>query len=612
MFTFENLTLRLGGKVLLSEASARIAARSRIGLVGRNGAGKTSLLKLITGVYQPDAGEIRAQKDVRIGVVSQEAPASTKTPLEVVLEADVERASLLKELEQEGLDTDRMVEVYDRLEAIDAYAAPARAAQILKGLGFSAEGQERPLGEFSGGWRMRVSLAAVLFLEPELLLLDEPTNHLDFEATIWLENYLQRYSKSFLVISHDRHFLNGAVNKILHLEGKKLHLYSGSFDDFERERAQKIAQSAAFQAKADVRIKHMQSFVSRFGAKASKARQAQRRVKAIEKLQERMENASILQDDDRVQFIFPQPKEIASPLVRVDSGVVGYEEGKPILSDLNFSITGDDRIALLGANGNGKSTLAKLIAGRMGLQKGEDHRSNGLRVGFFAQHQIEDLDGERTALDHMADALPKESAQVWRSRLGTFGIIQNKADQLVAGLSGGEKAKLTFALMAAERPHLLILDEPTNHLDMQTCEALVESVASFEGAVILISHDRNFVELTADQLWLVKDGVVTLFEGDTSDYEKFVLKGDSTPSKKREKTSKSKKKSSKKQERTAQTVEKEMAAVREEIKKMDDRLGGDGAIWNDLKEATELSELRKQRADALDKLEEEYFTLIEE
>jgi ATP-binding cassette, subfamily F, member 3 len=510
MLTISSLIFRIGGRALFDGASAQIPDGHRVGLVGRNGAGKSTLLGLILGELQPDGGSIELNRGVRIGIVAQEAPGGPQTPVEVVLAADTERAALLEEAEI-AHDPDRIGEIHARLGDIDAHAAPARAAQILAGLGFDDSMQQRPMSDFSGGWRMRVALAAVLFAEPDLLLLDEPTNHLDLEATLWLEAYLKNYPRTLLLVSHDRQILNSSVDHILHLDQRVLTYYTGGYDDFERLRAEKIAQSRALTAKQEERRKHLQSFVDRFRAKASKARQAQSRMKMIE----RLAPVAILQEDPSVVFNFPSPVELSPPLIALDGVSVGYEPGKPILKGLDLRIDPDDRIALLGANGNGKSTFAKLIAGRLDPMAGRQHRSNKLRSGFFAQHQIEDMTPDGTAFSHLAALLPQAREMEIRNRLGRFGFSGDKAFVKVKDLSGGERARLNFALITFDAPPMLILDEPTNHLDIDSREALAEA--------ILISHDWHLLELTADRLWLVGGGKVQPFEGDLEDYRKLML-----------------------------------------------------------------------------------------
>jgi ATP-binding cassette subfamily F protein 3 len=518
MLSISNITYRVAGRVLLENATASISAGHRVGLVGRNGAGKSTLFGLILNELQPDQGDIEVQRGVRIGIVAQEAPGGDMTPQDVVLAADLERAALLHEADHSD-DGERLAEVHMRLVDIDAHTAPMRAAEILAGLGFTEDMQQQPMSSFSGGWRMRVALAAALFAQPELLLLDEPTNHLDLEATVWLEAYLQKYPHTLLVISHDRQILNACVDHILHLDSKQLTFYSGNYDWFEKMRAERMAQSKAEASKVDAKRKHLQSFVDRFKAKASKARQAQSRMKMLEKLG----TVSVMRDDPTVSFDFPEPAELSPPLISFDKVSVGYAPGKPVLRDIDLRIDPEDRIALLGSNGNGKSTFAKLVAGRLQPMEGHHHRSGKLFTGFFAQHQVEDMDGDSTPFKLMAELMPGGREPQVRARLGRFGFGQEKANTQVKSLSGGERARLNFALITHNAPPMLIFDEPTNHLDIESREALAVAINEYRGAVILISHDWHLLELTADQLWLVGDGKVKPFDGDLEDYRKLML-----------------------------------------------------------------------------------------
>jgi len=518
MLNISNITYRVAGRVLLENATASISAGHRVGLVGRNGAGKSTLFGLILNELQPDQGEIDIQRGVRIGIVAQEAPGGDMTPQDVVLAADLERAALMLEADTSD-DGERLAEVHMRLVDIDAHTAPMRAAEILAGLGFTEDMQQQPMSSFSGGWRMRVALAAALFAQPELLLLDEPTNHLDLEATVWLEAYLQKYPHTLLVISHDRQILNACVDHILHLDAKQLTFYSGNYDWFEKMRAERMAQSKAEASKVDAKRKHLQSFVDRFKAKASKARQAQSRMKMLEKLG----SVNVMRDDPTVSFDFPEPAELSPPLLSFEHVSVGYIPGKPVLRDIDLRIDPEDRIALLGSNGNGKSTFAKLVAGRLQPMEGHHHRSGKLFTGFFAQHQVEDMDGESTPFKLMAELMVGGREPQVRARLGRFGFGQEKANTLVKSLSGGERARLNFALITHAAPPMLIFDEPTNHLDIESREALAVAINEYKGAVILISHDWHLLELTADQLWLVGDGKVKPFDGDLEDYRKLML-----------------------------------------------------------------------------------------
>ena len=518
MLTITDLTYRVGGRLLLEKATAQIPAGRRVGLVGRNGAGKSTLLGLILGELHAETGDIELPRRWRVGIVAQEAPGGDITPIDAVLAADTERTALLSEAETTE-DLNRIGEIHDRLNDIDAHAAPSRAASILAGLGFDEPMQNRPLSSYSGGWRMRVALASVLFSRPDLLLLDEPTNHLDLEAALWLESYLKVWPNALLLVSHDRNILNSCVTHILHLDDRKLTLYSGNYDFYERVREEQRMQLAAEATRVAHQRDHLQKFVDRFRAKASKARQAQSKLKMLQKLAP----VAVPREDPSVVFNFPEPRELRPPLITLDGVSVGYEPGKPILSGLNQRLDPDDRIALLGANGNGKSTLAKLIVGRLEPSSGRVSRANKVTCGFFAQHQIEDMDTEATPFIAMSRVMKDARPEQVRARLGSFGFAQEKANVKIGDLSGGERARLNFAFITHDAPSLLVLDEPTNHLDIQAREALVEALNEYKGAVILISHDRHMVELTADQLWLVADGKVTAFDDDLDAYERLTL-----------------------------------------------------------------------------------------
>ena len=518
MLTLANITYRIAGRVLLSNASVSIPAGHKVGLVGRNGAGKSTLLKLITGVLHVDEGEIRLSDRTRIGVVAQEAPSGPASPIDTVLAADTERAGLLAEAET-CADPDRIAEIHTRLADIDAHSAEARASAILTGLGFSAQAQRRACADFSGGWRMRVALAATLFCRPDLLLLDEPTNHLDLEATLWLESYLATYPGTVLLVSHDRDLLNVAVKHILHLDRNKLTLYGGNYDAFENTRRLKMELAAKAFAKQTARAAELQAFVDRFRAKASKARQAQSRLKMLEK----MDVPVPVAEESPISFDFPNPAPLPPPLISLNQVAVGYHADQPVLRDLNLRLDQEDRVALLGANGNGKSTLAKLLCGRLTAQSGDITRSTKLGFGYFAQHQTDELDLDGTPLGHMSAALPDAPETAIRAQLGRFAFGADKADTRVRNLSGGEKARLLFALMSRHAPHVMILDEPTNHLDIDSRDALMSALNAYEGAVILISHDPRLVEACADRLWLVAEGTVAPFGGDMNDYRKYLL-----------------------------------------------------------------------------------------
>jgi ATP-binding cassette subfamily F protein 3 len=511
LLVISGLTIRLGGRPLLDGADLTVDPGRRIGLVGRNGAGKSTLLRAIAGELTPDGGEIRLAARARIATVHQQAPDGPASLTDTVLKGDPERLALLAEVETAA--PERLGEIHDRLRAIGADAAPARAATILAGLGFDEAAQARPVSSFSGGWRMRVALATALFANPELLLLDEPTNHLDLEATLWLEGWLARFPGAALVVSHDRGLLDRAVEAIAHLDRGKLSLTPGGFDEFVRIRTERAMQLVSAAKRVAAERAHIQSFVDRFRYKASKARQAQSRIKALA----RLPPIETIIKATPTRFNFPEPSRIAPPILALERVSVGYD-GVPVLRGLSLSVDTDDRIALLGANGNGKSTLAKLFAGRLDPLDGEMRRSSRLQVGYFAQHQEDELVANEPPLDHMARALPRATPGQVRSQLARFGLDADRAGTPVANLSGGEKARLLLALATRDAPHLLILDEPTNHLDIDAREALVKALADFQGAVLLITHDPHLVELVADRLWLVADGTVRPFDGDLDEY----------------------------------------------------------------------------------------------
>ncbi len=519
MLHINELIYRIEGRVLLDRATVGIAAGHKVGLIGRNGAGKTTLLRLITGELSPDDGAIGFPKSAKLGYVAQEAPGGDATLIEWVLEADQERASLLSEAEV-ATDPQRIADIHNRLVDIDAHSAHARAAQILAGLGFDEAAQNRPCREYSGGWRMRVALAAVLFLEPEILLLDEPTNYLDLEGTLWLENYLRAYPHTILMVSHDRNLLNRAVTSILHLDRGRLTLYAGGYDDFEEARSEQQRLEGKLKKKQDDERKRITAFVDRFRAKATKAAQAQSRLKALAKMK-----PIAAQVDERVAPItFPKPeKALASPLIRLEGVEAGYEPGKPILRNIELRIDNDDRIALLGQNGNGKSTFAKLISGRLPPQQGESWSHKNLTFGYFAQHQLDELSEGRTPFEYISDLMPAASEAERRTRLGTAGFGFDRADNRCDTLSGGEKARLLLMLATFHAPHILVLDEPTNHLDVDSRETLIRALNDYDGAVILISHDRHLVEACAERLWLVADSTVKPFDGDMADYQRHLL-----------------------------------------------------------------------------------------
>ena len=516
LLIIDDASLRMAGRPLLDHASLRVDAGRRIGLVGRNGAGKSTLLRAISGEVALDGGSIHLASGARMAQVRQEAPSGPATLLDTVLEGDPERLALLAEAET--APPGRVADIHDRLHTIGADAAPARAAAILAGLGFDTAAQARAVSEFSGGWRMRVALATALFAAPDLLLLDEPTNHLDLEATLWLEGWIARFPGACLIVSHDRGLLDRAVEAIAHLDGRRLSLTPGGYTEFVRIRTEQAMQQARAAERIAAQRAHMQAFVDRFRAKATKARQAQSRLKALERLPV-MESVV---EDAATRFAFPEPAMLAPPVLQLDRVDAGYG-GRTVLRGVNLRVDMEDRIALLGANGNGKSTLAKLLAGRLDPLAGEVRRNSKLRVGYFAQHQAEELVPGETPVDHMARALPRALPPAVRAQLARFGLDADRADTPTAQLSGGERARLLLALATRDAPQLLILDEPTNHLDIDARDALVRALAEFGGAVLLITHDPHLVELVADRLWLVADGTAKPFDGDLDDYRALLV-----------------------------------------------------------------------------------------
>jgi ATP-binding cassette subfamily F protein 3 len=620
MITITDLSARIAGRLLLDNASVTLPAGTKAGLVGRNGAGKSTLFKVITGDLGSETGSVSYPKNARLGQVAQEAPGTEDSLIEIVLAADKERAALLAESET-ATDPHRIADIQMRLVDIDAHSAEARAASILAGLGFSQEAQSRPASSFSGGWRMRVALASVLFAEPDLLLLDEPTNYLDLEGTLWLEDYIRRYPHTVIIISHDRDLLNNAVNAIVHLDQKKLTFYRGGYDQFERQKAEADELQTKAKAKNEAARKHLQSFIDRFKAKATKARQAQSRVKALE----RMGTVAAVIEDHVQPITFPEPeKQPASPIVAIQNAAVGYEPGKPILKNITLRIDNDDRIALLGSNGNGKSTFAKFIASRLKAESGDIRLAPSLKIGFFAQHQLDDLVPADSPVAHVRRLMPDAPEAKVRARVAQMGLATEKMATAAKDLSGGEKARLLMGLAAFHAPNLLILDEPTNHLDIDSRRALIEALNDYEGAVILISHDRHLIEATVDRLWLVNNGTVSNFEGDMEEYRNLIV---SSGKKKEEKIELTDDLSSKADQRKANAekraslaplkkrineIEAVTAKLEKLIKALDKELG-DPALYE--KAPAKAAQKAKERGEAAAKLsaaEEEWLMLSSE
>jgi ATP-binding cassette subfamily F protein 3 len=613
MLVIDDLSLRIAGRLLLDGASARIPDGARVGLVGRNGIGKTTLFRAIVGELPLEHGSIALPARARVGRLAQEAPNGPESLIEVVLAADIERARLLAEAET-ARDPHRIAEIQTRLADIGAHAAPARAASILAGLGFTAEMQLCPCTDFSGGWRMRVALAAVLFSEPDLLLLDEPTNYLDLEGTLWLTDHLARYPRTVIVISHDRDLLDEAVDWILHVDAGKLVLYRGGYSSFVRQRAEKQALDAKAVKKQEAERKRIQAFIDRFKAKATKARQAQSRVKRLAKM---APIAAVVNDDVR-RIALPAPtKMLSPPIIALDKVSAGYEPGKPVLRRLTLRIDTDDRIALLGANGNGKSTLAKLLAGRLAPDGGTITRAHGIDVAYFAQHQLDELIPEQSVYDHIRRLMPDAPEAKVRARAGGIGFPGATADTPVENLSGGEKARLLIGIATFFGPHLVILDEPTNHLDIDSRAALVDAINEYPGAVILVSHDRYLIEACADRLWLVADGTVAPYEGDLDDYRRLVLGREGKPREERRddearvsRTDQRRAAAEKRVElqplkRRIDAAEKAVATLTAEIARIDTELAG-GLFARDPAQATALSKARAEAADKLARAEEDW------
>jgi len=609
MLSIDNVTYRIAGREILSGASAHLPAGRRFGLVGRNGAGKSTLLKLLLRDAVPDAGDIARPTSWRVGAVAQEAPGGDASLVDTVLAADTERTRLLAESESES-DIARMGEIHTRLEAIDAYTAPARAASILAGLGFAAPDQERPCREFSGGWRMRVALASILFSAPDLLLLDEPTNYLDLEGVLWLEDYLLRYRGTVIIVSHDRDLLDATAEFILHLERGRLTLYTGDYETFVATREARRAVDTALARKQEAARQHMQAFVDRFRYKQTKARQAQSRLKMIA----RLKPIEIPLDENVAPVRLPKPSPASPPLLSLDKVSVGYEPGRPVLEGVSLRLDPDDRVALLGKNGNGKSTLAKLLAGKLALSSGELVRARKLVPGYFAQHQLDELDEKLTPIQTLAQMRPRLSERELRTQLGGFGLSADKALTAVGQLSGGERARLMLALATLDAPNLLILDEPTNHLDIDAREQLLAALNDFAGAVVLVSHDRRLIEATVDRLLLVADGTVASFDGDLDEYRRQIL----SPPRAGRQNAKSASKSDSRRDAAARrkqlkplrdkadSAEREIAQLTQIVADLDAILSAPDAFSRDPGEAARLSARRAGSLRALSQAEERW------
>lgn len=618
MLHINDLTYRIEGRLLFDQATAAISDGWKVGFVGRNGSGKSTLLKMIKGETYAGSDEISLRKNRRIGAVDQEAPASSASLLETVLAQDAERTALLTEAET-AEDPNRIAEIQTRLADIDAHSAEARAGSILAGLGFSAADQLRACAEFSGGWRMRVALAGVLFAAPDLLILDEPTNYLDLEGAVWLESYLRRYPYTTLIVSHDRDLLNNAVTHIMALENGKLSVHPGGYDNYERKRAEAREQAVAFKAKQEAKRRHMQAFVDRFRAKASKAKQAQSRLKALEKLQ----TVAIPLEERTTPFVFPNPKPMAPPIVRAVEADLGYEDGKPVLKKVNLRLDQDDRIAILGPNGQGKSTLVKAISGRLEPLAGNIYKHKKLGIAYFAQHQVDELKLKQSAYDHVRVLIPDATEAQTRAATARLGFGPDKADTLVENMSGGEKARLLLGLITFHGAHLLILDEPTNHLDIDSREALVEAINEYKGAVLLITHDAHLAAAVADRLWLVNDGRAAPYEGDLSDYRTLIMAANKTPPKDDgkkpvENERQSARKLSADARRNLQPLKKaaELGEARVEklnatLKRLDAVLAEPGLFEKNLPRATKLSKERSALLAAIDDAETEWLAALE-
>jgi ATP-binding cassette subfamily F protein 3 len=613
MLSITDISVRIAGRLLIDHGSAQIVPGARVGLIGRNGAGKSTLFQALRGELPTETGTITIPPRWRVGSLAQEAPNGPESLIEVVLKADLERDALLREADI-AHDPHRIAEIQTRLVDIDAHSAPARAAAILNGLGFSTADQARPCSEFSGGWRMRVALAATLFAAPDLLLLDEPTNYLDLEGTLWLEDHLANYPRTVIVISHDRDLLDTSVDQILHLDRGKLTLYRGTYSSYEEQRATREMLDAKHAKRQDAERKRLQAFVDRFKAKASKARQAQSRVKMLEK----MKPIAALVTQDVREITFPAPEKMLSPpIIAVDDVSVGYDPKNPVLNRVTLRIDTDDRIALLGSNGNGKSTLVKLLANRLPPFSGNITRAEKISIAYFAQHQLDELNEDGSPYDHVRKLMPDAPETKVRGRTGAIGFSGKAGDTLVKSLSGGEKARLLLGLATFFGPNMIILDEPTNHLDIDSRAALAEAINEFPGAVIMVSHDRYLIEACADQLWVVADHAVTTYDGDLDDYRRMVLsargmrtnsrdRGGNERGNGRDKPQRSKAEKRVPLKQKISDAEAEIARINGIISKIDTALALPDLFKRDPKQAAQLSKARAGAANALQRAEEEW------
>jgi ATP-binding cassette, subfamily F, member 3 len=613
MLSITDISVRIAGRLLIDHGSAQIVPGARVGLIGRNGAGKSTLFQALRGELPTETGTITIPPRWRVGSLAQEAPNGPESLIEVVLKADLERDALLREADI-AHDPHRIAEIQTRLVDIDAHSAPARAAAILNGLGFSTADQARPCSEFSGGWRMRVALAATLFAAPDLLLLDEPTNYLDLEGTLWLEDHLANYPRTVIVISHDRDLLDTSVDQILHLDRGKLTLYRGTYSSYEEQRATREMLDAKHAKRQDAERKRLQAFVDRFKAKASKARQAQSRVKMLEK----MKPIAALVTQDVREITFPAPEKMLSPpIIAVDDVSVGYDPKNPVLNRVTLRIDTDDRIALLGSNGNGKSTLVKLLANRLPPFSGNITRAEKISIAYFAQHQLDELNEDGSPYDHVRKLMPDAPETKVRGRTGAIGFSGKAGDTLVKSLSGGEKARLLLGLATFFGPNMIILDEPTNHLDIDSRAALAEAINEFPGAVIMVSHDRYLIEACADQLWVVADHAVTTYDGDLDDYRRMVLsargmrtnsrdRGGNERGNGRDKPQRNKAEKRVPLKQKISDAEAEIARINGIISKIDTALALPDLFKRDPKQAAQLSKARAGAANALQRAEEEW------